>query len=76
MINANDIITRLNVSEQQVIMAIYSGRLPKPNEEGSWNAEYVENYLVAWETSLNKRRKQSKVDIYTSRGLTFSKHTR
>lgn len=58
MINALDIMLKLNVTEQQVIMAIYSGRLPRPNEDGGWYEQEIQIYLDLWEKGLISKRKQ------------------
>ena len=48
MINVADIIDSLGVTEQQVAMAIYSGRIPKPTEEGNWFENSIQMYLDNW----------------------------
>jgi len=51
---------RLNVSNMQLEMALYSGRLPKPthsvDEMLAWDDAYIEPFLVLWQKSLNKKR--------------------
>ena len=48
---------RLIVSEQQVLSAIYSGALPNPDEHSEWDSEYIEPFLINWETRINNRNK-------------------
>jgi hypothetical protein len=51
---------RLNITEIQMTMALYSGRLPKPsqfvNGEPAWDADYIEPFVALWERLLIKRR--------------------
>ena len=51
---------RLKVSNVQIEMALYSGRLPKPthsvNEVLAWDDAYIEPFLALWEKSLTKKR--------------------
>jgi hypothetical protein len=76
MINVYDIMILLGVTEQQVAVAIYSGRIPKPNDEGGWYRQSIQMYLDLWEQSLNKKRKDVSRNIVTSSGMEFPKHSR
>jgi len=75
MISTTDIMVRLNVTEQQVVMAIYSGRLPKPNNEGCWNEYKIELYLSNWKRELQKKRKEMSSTIQSG-NMSFPKHQR
>lgn len=60
MVTVQMIRQRLNITEIQMTMALYSGRLPKPsqfvNAEPAWDADYIEPFVALWERSINKRR--------------------
>lgn len=75
MINATDVMTRLNVTEQQVVMAVYSGRLPRPNEEGCWEHEKIEPFMINWKRRLMNKRKEVSSTI-SSGNMSFPKHQR
>lgn len=51
---------RLNVTNMQLEMALYSGRLPKPthsvNEMSAWDDAHIEPFIAFWEQSINKRK--------------------
>lgn len=57
MVTISDICKRLNVTEKQVCMAIYSGALPNPDEYEEWHAEHVEPFLKAWIERIKRRQK-------------------
>ncbi len=57
MVTVSDICSRLNVTEKQVQMAIYSGALPNPNEYEEWDDNHVEFFLKAWEERIKRRKK-------------------
>ena len=75
MINITDIMVLLNVTEQQVAMAIYSGRIPKPNKEGYWIEGEIELYLSNWKRELVKKRKEMSSTIQSG-NMSFPKHQR
>ena len=75
MINANDIMLRLNVTEQQVAIAVYSGRIPKPNEEGCWEHERIEPFMMNWKRQLQNKRKEVSRMIQSG-NMSFPKHQR
>lgn len=60
MVTVTMVRQRLNATEMQMTMALYSGRLPKPalllNGEPAWNADYIEPFVAVWEKSINKRK--------------------
>ena len=60
MITVSMVRKRLSVTEVQMTMALYSGRLPKPlqflNGEPAWDADYIEPFVALWERLLIKRR--------------------
>ena len=75
MISATDIMVLLSVTEQQVVMAIYSGRLPKPNKEGLWEHERVEPFMINWKRQLQNKRKEVSRTIQSG-NMSFPKHQR
>jgi hypothetical protein len=60
MVTVSMVKQRLNITEIQITMALYSGRLPKPsqflNGEPAWDSEYIEPFVALWERLLIKRR--------------------
>ena len=75
MINTTDIMVLLSVTEQQVVMAVYSGRLPQPNKEGLWEHEHIEPFMINWKRQLQNKRKE--VHNTIERGnMSFPKHQR
>jgi hypothetical protein len=60
MISSTDIIERLDLSPMALEMAIYSGRLPPPNEDGEWENSRVLPYLENWERVIDARRPRVK----------------
>jgi hypothetical protein len=56
MISSTEIIQRLDLTPMALEMAIYSGRLPPPNEDGEWESSRVLPYLENWERVINARR--------------------
>lgn len=55
-ITANDIIERLQITAMQLEMAEYSGYIPR-SVNNEWDADKLEEYLVRWQTKLDKKRK-------------------
>ena len=75
MISVTDIMVLLSVNEQQVVMAIYSGRLPKPNKEGLWEHERIEPFMINWKRQLQNKRKEVSRTIQSG-NMSFPKHQR
>jgi hypothetical protein len=72
-----EIMQYLGVSETQVSMAIYSGRIPRPDEDGNWDVKKIEIYLDRWKRLLdNKRNKEAKTINYERGKLEIPRHTR
>jgi hypothetical protein len=72
-----DIMMYLGISETQVNMAVYSGRIPPPDEDGNWDVKKIEFYLDNWKRLLdNKRNKEAKTINYEQGSLSFPRHTR
>lgn len=67
-----DLLNQLNVSPTQLQMAIYSGRLPKPNPEGYWEQDLT-IYINLWKKSLDKKVTNKN---YESGNCVFPRHTR
>jgi hypothetical protein len=57
-ITVKDIMKDLQVTDKEVAMAIYSGRIPRPNDEGGWYKQDIVIYLNLWERGLVSKRKQ------------------
>jgi hypothetical protein len=77
MINVYDIMILLGVTEQQVAIAIYSGRIPKPNDEGGWTEEHIVPFLNNWEASILKVKGTNRsLRTIESNGMTFPSHQR
>lgn len=76
MISASDIMVELDVTEQQVIMAIYSGRIPKPTHiDGTWSDLHIEPFLTQWKERLQSKRDEITSTI-SSGNMEFPKHQR
>jgi len=80
MISSKEIIDRLAITEQQFVMARYSGRLPSPNEDGLWERSTIEDILNLWEAGLIKKRKElseslSK-NLHSGEKMEFPRHSR
>lgn len=56
-VTVKDVCDRLIVTETQVLMAIYSGALPNPNEYNEWESTHVEPFLINWQDRINRRNK-------------------
>jgi hypothetical protein len=56
-VTVKDVCDRLIVTETQVLMAIYSGALPNPNEYSEWESTHVEPFLINWQDRINRRNK-------------------
>ena len=54
----DDIRAILNVSAMQVYMAIYSGALPPPDENGEWELQHIEPFLKNWKERIERRNKK------------------
>jgi hypothetical protein len=76
MISANTIMAELDVTEQQVVMAIYSGRIPKPTHiDGTWSDLHIEPFLTQWKKTLRSKRDEISSTI-SSGNMEFPKHQR
>ena len=58
MVSVIDVMKRLIVSETEVMMAIYSGALPNPNEYEEWNEAHIEPFLINWQERIKRRKKE------------------
>lgn len=76
MITAKQIIDSLQITEMQLQMAIYSGRIPKPNAEGGWLEEDVVIHLQHWRKQLDRKAGRVTDPNITIGCMTFPKHTR
>ncbi len=71
-----DIMLALGVSVDQVLMAVYSGRIPHPDEDGNWSKD-ISFYLDNWKRSLERKRlKEQPTKNYQSGKLEIPRHTR
>lgn len=79
--NISDIIDYVGVNEMQVEMAIYSGRLPKPNSESEWNFNDIKQSLDYWKERIDEKNARLRKDKsignnYSSGNMVIPKHTR
>ena len=57
-VTVSDICLRLNVTTMQVLTAIYSGALPKPNDHNEWDSKHIEPFIKNWQDRIARRRKK------------------
>lgn len=74
-----EIMLYVGVSEEQVNMALYSGRLPRTDND-EWNFDEVKETLDRWKQSVDNKRARlidERVgDNYQLGNMIFPKHTR
>lgn len=78
-ISSKDIIEMLGITEQQFVMARYSGRLPAPDENGEWNHVDIDYILTRWNSMLETKRRLKCYDtknLQSGEKMEFPKHSR
>jgi hypothetical protein len=80
MITVQDIMSRLNVTEKQVEMAVYSGAIPAPDNIicNVWvDEERIQPYLEHWDSRLKRKREKEYYENNIIVGnMTFPTHQR
>jgi hypothetical protein len=80
MITVQDIMSRLNVTEKQVEMAVYSGAIPPPDTiiSNAWmDEERIQPYLDHWDARLKRKREKEYYENNIIVGnMTFPTHQR
>lgn len=56
--STRDVMIRLGITQMQLGMALYSGRLPQHDKAGTWDTEIVEPYIANWERQLKASEKE------------------
>ena len=54
-VSTRDVMIRLQISQMQLGMALYSGRLPNHAADATWDKDTIEPYLVNWERQLKAK---------------------
>lgn len=58
MITIDDIMEQLDVTYQQVNMAIYSGYLPEPTIDGiGWEQSHIDWFINNWRQKIERTKK-------------------
>lgn len=58
MITIDDIMEQLDVTYQQVNMAIYSGYLPQPTIDGiGWEQNHIDWFINNWRQKIERTKK-------------------
>ena len=75
-----EIMRYVGVSEEQVNMALYSGRLPSPDKSDEWVFDGVKEILDRWKRSIDNKRErlidEQVGNNYQSANMIIPKHTR
>lgn len=58
IVTVDDIRQRLNVTQMQVEMAIYSGALPPPSKKQVWDALHIEPFIENWQERIKRRNEK------------------
>jgi hypothetical protein len=53
-VSTRDVMIRLGITQMQLGMALYSGRLPNHAPDATWDKDFIEPYLVNWERQLKE----------------------
>ena len=75
-ISYQDISNRLNVTEKQVELAVYSGMLPPPSNIDKWDSHHVEFYINEWAAKLARANPKADNKCITYGNYTFPRHQR
>jgi hypothetical protein len=61
-VSTRDVMIRLGITQMQLGMALYSGRLPNHAADATWDKEAIEPYLANWERQLKTAKQEIRND--------------